>query len=130
MDIENLTIKQVRELQSLFGGSQPSQDNPFHGHHCVFRGRMFGVYFGLYERTLVLGSVTYAVVRQARRLQYQSYNGFTLSSVATMGLSDDSKLSPAVDIHALKLSDSGDGCEIFVVNHEVASKIASMPNGS
>lgn len=133
MEIENLTIKQARELASLFG-QQGERDvdagNPFVGKPCVFRGRMFGVYFGRYERTLVMGSVTYAVVRDCRRLQYQEYAGFTMSSVSASGLASGSKLSPAVDTHALKLSDSGDGCEIFVVEDGMAALIWGMPNGA
>jgi len=133
MSVDDLTIRQARELAALFGpvaSAATDAGNPFIGKHCVFRGRMFGVYFGLYERTTMIGNVTYAIVRNARRIQYQSYSGFTLSSVATEGLASDSKLSPPVDVHGLQLSDgTGDGCEIFVVVPDIAAMIAGMPNG-
>ena len=102
------------------------QSHPCEGKFCVFRGRMFGVYAGFYERSVAVAGVGYAVVRNARRLQYQKYNGFTLSSVAELGLSPESKLSPAVDLHTLQLSDA---YEIFACSKSAADQIAGLPNG-
>lgn len=127
MDIENLTIKQVRELKDMFGGGcQPAQTNPCIGEYCVFRGCRQGVYAGKFVAVHMMGNVAFAEVHDARRLQYQEYNGYTLSSVATEGLAEGSKLSPPVAVHMLQLSDDA---EIFVVDADVAAAIRGMPNG-
>lgn len=127
MDIENLTIGQVRELKALLGGDcQPAQTNPCIGKYCIFRGQRHGVYAGKFVGVAMMGNIAFAEVHDARRLQYQKYNGYTLSSVATMGLHADSNLSPPVPVHMLQLADDA---EVFPVDAASEKSIREMPNG-
>lgn len=128
MDINDLTLGQVRELQALnsMGQSDPDTRNPLEGKYCVFRGYRTGVYAGLFESVATLGGVAYAVVRDCRRLQYQKYKGFTLNSVAEEGLADGSKLAPAVGTHLLQLADI---CESFPVSADAEKDIRGRKNG-
>lgn len=127
MDIDQLTIKQVRELANVFNGpSSMPHSNPLIGEYCVFRGYRQGVYVGKFVAVHMLGNVAYAEVQDARRMQYQKYNGFTLSSVATEGIGKDSKLSPPVPVHLLRLSDDA---EIFAISSDSERSCREQRNG-
>ena len=74
MNIEDLTIKQARELANIFNGPAVAESsNPLIGKYCVFRGYRQGVYVGKFVAVHMLGNVAYAEVHDARRMQYQKY---------------------------------------------------------
>ncbi len=126
MYIEELKIKQARELSNIFNAPTAPQGNPLIGKYCVFRGYRHGVYVGKFAAVHMLGNVAYAEVQDARRMQYQKYNGFTLSSVATEGIGKESKLSPAVPVHFLQLSDDA---EIFSISSDSERSCREQCNG-
>lgn len=80
MNIEDLTIKQARELATMFGGANKTA-SPFLGQHVLLRTENAGVHLG------VLTSIENgeAILSDARRLWYWK-GAFTLSEVATKGV--------------------------------------------
>jgi len=127
MNIDGLTIEQAREIAQLFTGAEAhSPPHPFVGQYCVFRGYKTGVYCGKLTGVVRVGREFYFEVEDARRMQYQSYNGFTLSSVASLGIAADSKLSPSVPSHHLAASDI---CEVFACNDAAEQTMREQGNG-
>lgn len=108
MEIENLTLKQILQLQSLFGGKQnPIQgvENPdilqdYVGKYVIVRTRNEGINCGIVKRLDETG----IILSEARRIWYHKpadkgtawYEG-----VAVSGLSTDSKLSVSVPEKAI-----------------------------
>jgi len=83
MNIEDITIKQARELASPSGvANAPRLSNPMIGRHVVARTFTAGVHIG----TVVSqhGEETY-LLKDARRL-WKWEGAFTLSEVATKGI--------------------------------------------
>lgn len=88
MNIEDLTIKQARELAALFGASQSvsAAPHPFIGRHVIARCYSAGVHAG--EVVSVDGeNVT---LKNSRRLwSWKAKEGVALSGVAQHGLKKD-----------------------------------------
>jgi hypothetical protein len=80
MNLEDLTIKQARELATMLGGVG-KMNSPFLGQHVVLRTENAGVHIGVLSY-IVNGE---AVLSDARRLWYWK-GAFTLSEVATKGV--------------------------------------------
>ena len=93
MNIEDLTIKQGRELAALFAASQPlaapaaySAPNPMVGKYCIARCYSAGVHAG--EVVSVDGENV--VLKDSRRLwSWKAKDGVALSGVAQHGLKKD-----------------------------------------
>jgi hypothetical protein len=84
MNIEDLTIKQARELAALFGGVTANQSpaNPFIGKRVLIRTYSAGVHIG----TLVSVNGMEAHLKDALRLWKWEGGGLSLSAVATNGI--------------------------------------------
>ena len=85
MNIEDLTIKEARQLAAMFGGNGPATQpvHPMVGRYVVIRTYSAGVHVG------VLRSVSgkEVVLTNSRRI-YTWLGAFTLSAVATTGIKD------------------------------------------
>ena len=96
MSIENLTIKEARELAALFGNqSTPKLDNFSVGKKVIIRTYSAGVWFG----ELSQKSGNEVILKNARRLWYwKAAKSISLSGVANFGIiEDDSKIAPKVE---------------------------------
>lgn len=95
MDIEDLTIKQARELAGIFGDSTNKTESILSsakGKHVIVRSRNEGINFGLLEEADDTG----CVLSDARRVWYHKpANSKTAwyEGVATTGLDSSSKVS-------------------------------------
>ena len=83
MNIEDLTIKQARELAEIFGGGDAAPQSPHIGKKCIIRTYASGVHFG----ELVSQSGRQVELKNARRLWRwdAAPHGISLSEVATHG---------------------------------------------
>jgi len=83
MDIEDLTIKQARELAHMVGGDQCAQQSPHIGKKCIIRTYASGVHFG----TLISQNGRQIELYDARRLWRwdAAPHGISLSEVAIHG---------------------------------------------
>ena len=84
MNIEDLTIKQARELATLFGGGENQKTfTPHIGKKCIIRTYASGVHFG----TLVSRSGREVTLENARRIWSFDVkeHGISLSEVAMYG---------------------------------------------
>jgi hypothetical protein len=86
MNIDDLTIKQARELAALFGASQPTQpakQHPFVGKYVIARCYAAGVHAGTVES--VDGDSV--VLRDSVRLwSWKAKEGVALSGLAQSGM--------------------------------------------
>ena len=82
MNIEDLTIKQAKELVALFGGtSKPC--NTMIGKNCIARCHAAGVHYG----TVVSVDGDTVLLRDSRRLwSWKAVEGVALSGLAQNGL--------------------------------------------
>ena len=96
MNIDDLTLKQIKEINSLIGGNNTSNTlNSMIGKFVIVRTYSAGVHFG--ELSEKAGNEV--ILKNARRLYYWKTNGgISLSEVALTGLHDDSKVCSPVDI--------------------------------
>lgn len=100
MNINDLTIGQVKELVAIFGAQQPHQNqqpsglNAMIGKKCIIRTYSAGVWFGEIEQK----SGNEVIVKNARRMwQWWAAKSISLSGVAVYGINQDrSKIAPAV----------------------------------
>ena len=101
MNIEDLTIKQARELAAMFSGTPAAAAaHPFVGRYCIFRCYGAGVHAG----ELVSADGTNAIVKNSRRLwQWRAKKGVALSGVAMTGLNNPEKID--VELPDLALTD-------------------------
>jgi len=99
-DIEQLTLKQIREISALVNGTtvQPSQvPHPFIGKYVIARCYAAGVHSG----TVVSVDGENVILKDSRRLwSWKAKDGVALSGVAQTGVQS--------------------GCKIDVVNPEIA----------
>lgn len=96
MNIEDLTIKQVRELQSLISKQESTNTlSSMIGKKCIVRTYSAGVWFG----EIVEKSGAEVIVKNARRMyQWWAAESISLSGVAVYGIiQDKSKICPAVE---------------------------------
>jgi hypothetical protein len=83
MNIEDLTIKQAKELAALF--SAPSSKHPMIGKYCIARCYSAGVHSGTVESV----DGENVILSTSRRLwQWTAADGLALSGVAQNGLKD------------------------------------------
>lgn len=106
MNIDDLTIGEAKELAALFAGTQAPQKKELIGDYVIVRCRDAGVHAGY----LVDYEGRNVTLKNSRRLWYWvcAENQHSLSGVATVGITDKSKI-PAV-VSTLVLSDA---CEII-----------------
>ena len=82
MNIEDLTIKQARELVALFGGGTTTPQHPAVGKYCVVRTYSAGVHAG----TLTAANGTAVTLTDSRRIW--SWTGaLSCSEIAVSGIS-------------------------------------------
>lgn len=99
MNIDELTIGEVKELSAMFGANQvASPKHPFVGKHCVIRTYSAGVHLG----TIKSVDGSQVIVEDARRL-WKWEGAFTLNEVALTGVFKTSRI--AVEVPTLSLSD-------------------------
>ena len=88
MNIEDLTLKQIREIQGLFlsrpdFASRPNSTHPFVGKYVICRCESAGVHAGI----LVSQTGDEAILKDSRRLwSWTAKAGVALSGVAVHGL--------------------------------------------
>ena len=126
MNIEDLTIKQVRELQSLIGSSKQESANTLTsmiGKKCVVRTYSAGVWFG----EIAEKSGTEVIVKNARRMfQWWADESISLSGVAVYGVKQDkSKICPAVDSVWLEAIELIPATDIAIKSIEGAKDVKS-----
>lgn len=98
MNIDDLTIGEVKQLQSLIGGnaaSKPDIYTPYIGKYVICRTRNEGINAG----KVIAIDETGVVLEDARRLWYHKPRNPELSwyeGIAKDGVSDDSKVSEPV----------------------------------
>lgn len=94
IDIDKLTIGQVKELTSMFGVSNQSLNNMI-GKKVIIRTYSAGVWFGLLEQK----AGNEVIITSARRLwSWHSAKSISLSGVAVYGIiQEKSKITPAVE---------------------------------
>lgn len=90
IEIENLTLKQIREIAALVNGTvqQPSQRtaHPFVGKYVIARCYSAGVHAG----TVVSAEGEEVVLKDSRRLwSWKAKDGVALSGVAQNGITKD-----------------------------------------
>lgn len=108
MIIDDLTIKEVREISQLFGGEDkpaPKMNTGMIGVYVIVRCRDAGVHAGV----LVNHNGRECVLVDARRLWYwkPANKAAFLSGVASEGLHDDSKIGAPIHVHLTEI------CEII-----------------
>ena len=98
MDINELTVGQVKEMLALFGGavSPAAATHPFVGKYCIIRCTGAGVHAG----TLVSVDGDTAIVSNARNLwQWTAAGGIALAGVARYGLAGGKLDAVTPEIH-------------------------------
>lgn len=97
MNIEDLTIKQARELAALFShASAVSATSALIGKKVIIRTYAAGVHYG----ELIEKDGKEVILKNSRRLWYwkTENKGISLSEVANAGLHKDSKVCSPVDL--------------------------------
>ena len=118
IDINSLTIGQVREIAQMFAVAmpqvQPQIDNGMIGKYVIVRCRDAGVHAGVLESY----NGRECVLRDSRRLWYwKPANGAFLSGVAAAGLHPSSKVGAPIHIHLTE------NCEIIECSTVAATSI-------
>ena len=96
MNINDLTLGQIKDLQNILGNSSQSENglNSQVGEKVIIRTYSAGVHYGLLSEKCG----TEVILKDARRLYYwKTKGGVSLSEVAKSGLHDDSRVCCAVD---------------------------------
>lgn len=97
MNIDDLTLGQIKQLQGLFGGTQNTDKslNSMMGKKVIIRTYSAGVWFGLLEQK----AGNEVILKNARRMyQWCAKEGISLSAVALYGIKQDkSKIIEPVD---------------------------------
>lgn len=123
MNIEDLTIKQVRELAAMFGqgqGAPAKIDNGMIGKYVIVRCRDAGVHAGFLESC----NGREAVMNDSRRLWYwKAKESAFLSGVATYGLVEHvSKVGAPIRVHLTET------CEIIECSEAAKTSIQGVKN--
>lgn len=123
MNIDDLTIGQLKQLQSLIGQhSQQNQSNGLTsmiGKKCIIRTYSAGVHFG----ELIEKDRNEVILKNARRLWHwkTSNDGISLSEVANAGLHKDSKVCATVPLIWLEAIEAIPCSEESIKNIEAAN---------
>lgn len=120
MNIEDLTIKQARELAALFSASQIPQSHSMAGKYVVIRTYSAGVHIGV----LKSAAGKEVVLSDARRI-WQWTGAFTLSEIALTGIKGgrvsqtvpEIALTEAVEI--IPTSEAAEKCLRSIAAHQV-----------
>jgi len=101
INLEDLTIKQAKELAALFNNTTKSESglSGLVGKKVIIRTYSAGVHFGILSEK----SGTEVILNNSRRLYYWKTNngGLSLSEVANAGLSSESKVCSPVPLQWL-----------------------------
>lgn len=89
MNIDDLTLGQIKELQNLLGGAISSKKHRYIGKYVVIRTYSAGVHIGILDE--YDANTKSCFLTETRRL-YRWDKAFTLSTVADKGIAGDSKL--------------------------------------
>ena len=94
MDIDNLTLGQIKEITAMIGNSSAPTLNQHVGEKVIIRTYSAGVWFGLLDKK----SGNEVILINARRMwRWQCVRSISLSAVAVYGIdTDKSKIAPAV----------------------------------
>ncbi len=107
MNIEDLTIKEAREIARMVNGVSPapieSVKNPVIGKYCIVRCRLAGVHAGIVEAM----DNNILILKDSRRM-WAWKSAFTLSECAMKGIEKDSKIACAVDTVIIPVCDVGE----------------------
>lgn len=99
MNIDDLTLKQLREISALVGNHSLSAQapNPMLGKHCIIRTFSAGVHFGVVKqidnRASAQGSDV--LLENSRRI-WKWEGAFTLSEVSQQGIEKASRIAEEV----------------------------------
>ena len=97
--IDNLTLGEIKELMSIFGGkTQEVTKHPHMGQYVIIRSYGSGVHTGYLESYISSSGRGEVLLKDARRLWYWK-GDFTLSWIAENGLKDGSKLDSSSEIY-------------------------------
>lgn len=97
IDIENLTVRQVKEIASLANCKQKNQiDSHLIGKHVIVRTYSAGVHFGIFDSREDL----VVKLKKTKRIWRWS-DAFTLSEIVKNGLGKDSKISEEIEENIL-----------------------------
>jgi hypothetical protein len=93
LEIESLTLKQIREIQSIFRASDIAEN--FIGKNVIIRTNSAGVWYGELSKK----SCSEVILVNARRMWlWKAYRGISLSAVAVHGIDQSkSKISDTVE---------------------------------
>ena len=99
MNIDDLTIKNVKDIFSFFNKKEESKTsigiNCFIGVKCIIRTYSSGVWFGIVEEK----NGDEVILKDARRLRYwKAVKETSLSAVASYGLTKESNLTNPVTV--------------------------------
>lgn len=114
MNIDDLTIKQAKELFSMFEAKNRNNQagglNTFVGKKVIIRTYSAGVFFGKLEEK----ADKEVILSSARRLWYwkTANDGVSLSDLAAGGVSEETKVCEPVDIwlEAIEIIPCSDNC--------------------
>lgn len=104
MNIDDLTIKQVKEIAAMVSGSSACNDTftPHVGKKCVVRTYASGVHFG----TVIAQSGRQVELANSRRLwKWHANDGISLSEVAMTGI-DASKSRICAVVDSITITDA------------------------
>jgi len=123
MSIEDLTIREARQLAAMFGGGDAVPDNPHIGKKCIIRAYASGVHFG----ELVSQNGRQVELRNARRLwSWHAKDGISLSEVSATGVDHGkSKIAMAIPEHIIL-----DAIEIIPAQPVAVESIETAPVAS
>lgn len=120
MNIDDLTLGQIKQLRNLLGQQTSSKGEGLQTHlgqKVIIRTYSAGVWFG----ELIEKSGTEVILKDARRLWYwKAKKSISLSGVAVYGLDDVSKICPAIEKQWL------DAIEIISCTDEAIKSIESQ----
>ena len=122
MDLDDLTLGQIKEIQSLLGskGDKTGSLNRMIGSKVIIRTYSAGVWFGTLEQK----DRNEVILRNARRMwSWWAKEGISLSSVSVHGIKQDkSKIAETVDAVWLE------AIEIIPCTDDAIKIIESSPN--
>ena len=123
MDIENLTIKEARQLAAMFS-NLPAENSSADGvgHYCIVRCQKAGVHAG----TVIRADRDWVVLKNSRRM-WKWFSGFTLSEAANNGI-DTTKSRIAELVETLSIPTS-DVAEIIPCTAKAQGTIQDAKNG-
>lgn len=96
MNLEDLTLRQINELKNIFNNNENKNnlDKNFIGQFVIIRTYSAGVHAGILSEK----SGSEVILKNARRMWYwKAKKSISLSAVANYGITDESKIAPAIE---------------------------------